>query len=161
LTLAIEWGWMAAAALLGLLAWIAVRMLRTPGGRRDPLRLGATLGACVLLLELQVDGIEQNQLVFTVFLVLVAAALARLPRRTGPELPGKVVAVVCLAAGLAAGGLAVWRERGYARLAEANALAARWTPHDDPAPVRAAFEAAAAALPGDLPPWRDCLAFEE
>ena len=160
LTLAVEWGWMAAAALLGLLGWVAVRMLRAPGGRRDPLRLGATLGACVLLVELQVDGIEQNQLVFTVFLLLVAAALARLPRPTGPELSGKVVALICLVAGLAAGGLAAWRERGYARLAEATALAARWTPQDDPAPVRAAFEAAAAALPGELAPWRDCLDFE-
>jgi tetratricopeptide (TPR) repeat protein len=160
LTLAIEWGWMAAAALLGLLVWIAARMLRAPGGRRDPLRLGATLGACVLLFELQVDGIEQNQLVFTVFLLLVAAALARLPRPGGPDLPGKAVALVCLAAGLAAGGVAAWREHGYARLAEANALAAGWTPHDDPAPVRAAFEAAAAALPGELAPWRDCLDFE-
>jgi O-antigen ligase len=89
LTLAVEWGWLAAAALLGLLAWSALRMLRAPGGRRDPLRLGATLGACVLLLELQVDGIEQNQLVFTVFLLLVAAALARLPRACGPALPGR------------------------------------------------------------------------
>ncbi|HEX5011054.1 MAG TPA: O-antigen ligase family protein [Planctomycetota bacterium] len=160
LTLAVEWGWLAAAALLGLLAWSAVRVLRAPDGRRDPLRLGATLGACVLLLELQVDGIEQNQLLFTVFLVLVAAALARLPRSAGPAVPGKDVALACLVAGLATGGLALWREQGYAKLAEANARAARWTAHDDPAPVRAAFEVAAAALPGELGPWRDCLTFE-
>lgn len=160
LTLAIEWGWLAAAALLALLAGSAARLGTSRDGRLDPLRLGATLGACALLVELQVDGIEQNQLAMTVFLLLVAAALARLPRARGLDVPGRVVAGACLLAGLAVGGWAAWRAYGYVLLSRATSAAESWTVADREGPVRAAFDAAAAALPGELAPPRSRLEFE-
>jgi len=161
LTLTAEWGWLAGAALLLLAISSARRVLATPGGANDPLRLGATLGALVLLLELQVDGIEQNPPVFTVFLLLAAAALARLPRPAGRDVPGRAVAMLCLLAGLVAGGLCAWRQLGQVALLHAEKLAAGFTAADDPRPVRAAFTAAAAALPGELAPLRSRLEFED
>jgi O-antigen ligase len=160
LTLAVEWGWLAAGALLALLAWSAVRMLRARGGRDDPLRLGATLGACVLLLELQVDGLEQNQLVFTAFLLLAAAALARLPRPAGFDVSGRLLAVACVLAGLAVAGFAVGRERGYRTLLKATSQAVNWSPDADADPGRNDFMLATAQLPGEQAPWREWLDYE-
>ncbi|HZL99970.1 MAG TPA: O-antigen ligase family protein, partial [Planctomycetota bacterium] len=79
LTLALEWGWLAGAAALAVAAWALLAILRQPR-RADPLGTGALLGATVLLLELQVDGLEQNPLAFSLFLLLAAIVLARLPR---------------------------------------------------------------------------------
>lgn len=160
LTLAAEWGWLAAAAALLLAGWAAARTLAARDGRSDPLRLSASLGACVLFLELQVDGLEQNPAVFCAFLVLAAAALARLPAGRGVPLPGRALALLALAAGLAAGAAAARRAPGAELLRAAEALAAALPPEGDAAPVRAAYDAAVAALPGELPPARSRLAFE-
>ncbi len=81
LTLTLEWGWLAGGAALLLTAWSAARLTRRRSP--DPLRQGATLGAAVLFVELQVDGIEQNPVAFSVFLLLLATAL----RRTSPGAP--------------------------------------------------------------------------
>ncbi len=160
LTLATEWGWLACAAALALAGWALARQATSCGGRLDPLRLSATLGAAVLFFELQVDGLEQNPLVFTTFLVLAAAALARLPAGRGVLLPGRALALLALAAGLAAGAAAVGRAQGPTLVRQAEALAAALPAGGDVAPVRTAFDTAVAALPGELPPARSRLAFE-
>jgi O-antigen ligase len=152
LTLAVEWGALAALAMLALLGWAVLRLARARGGRDDALRLGATLGAAVLFLELQVDGLEQNPLIFSLFLLLVAAALAGLPRARGVDVPARAAAALVLLLGLLGGGLMLWRAVGLSRLHAAEALAEAWKPEADPAPVRAALEAAVSSLPGELAP---------
>jgi len=119
-TLWLEWGWLAGASLLVLTAAVAWRLLKSRMLDDDPLALGAALGACVLFIELQVDGIEQNPIAFSVFLLLLATALARVGRRsqaTGVAVPRPVVAagvglvvLVCMA-GIAWRGLEAWRLR--------------------------------------------------
>ena len=149
LTLAVEWGALAALAMLALTGWVVVRLLAARGGRDDPLRLGAALGAAVLFLELQVDGLEQNPLVFTIFLLLVAVVVAGLPAGRGVRVPARAAAALALALGLASGALMAWRALGVSRFHDALALSVAWTPEADPAPVRAAFDKAVAALPGE------------
>lgn len=95
LTVTLEWGWLAGAALLTMAGWIGLRLSPRPrpepqrgspaqpveaqGQRRgrDALGQGAVLGAGVLFLELQVDGLEQNALAFSVFLMLAAVSWQR------------------------------------------------------------------------------------
>jgi len=153
LTLALEWGWLAGAAALALTAWAVVAVLRQPP-RFDPLAAGAALGATVLFLELQVDGLEQQPIAFSLFLLLAACALARLPRpRSGPSLPGRVVAALLVAALLALSGLTVWRTTGLLAARGADeALAAFRENRLDVQGARAAIARAEAALPGELPP---------
>lgn len=98
ITLTLEWGWLAGAAGLALAAYTAVRALR--GGKirlgDDRLGQGAALGAAVLLLESQVDGLEQNPLLFSLLLLFVAVVL----RRVGRPEPVVVVRGAPLAAAL-------------------------------------------------------------
>jgi tetratricopeptide (TPR) repeat protein len=102
LTLTLEWGWAAGAAALGLLGWCLARLW--PRGAADALGQGATLGACVLLAEAQVDGVEQNPLAFSLLLFLGGAALARLPGKArGLPVPGRALAALLLVAALALG----------------------------------------------------------
>ncbi len=98
LTVTLEWGWLAGASLLTLAGWVGLRLSPRPrpespgtsparpveaqglGGERrgrDALGQGAVLGAGVLFLELQVDGLEQNALAFSVFLMLAAVTWQR------------------------------------------------------------------------------------
>lgn len=118
LTLTLEWGWLAGGAALGLLAWSARRLLRRHA--LDDLGLGAALGAGVLLLEAQVDGVEQNPLACSLLLVLTAGALGRAagPLR-GPAVPRRLVAGFLGAAAVALLALAV--ERGRRDLALSGA----------------------------------------
>ncbi|GJM23160.1 MAG: hypothetical protein DHS20C15_30750 [Planctomycetota bacterium] len=106
LTLALEWGWLAALAGLALLLWTMWQALRPGPGRlgEDRLGQGAGLGAAVLLVESQVDGLEQNPLLFSLFLLLTAVVLRRLGRPT-PELRvhGRVIASSFLVGAVALG----------------------------------------------------------
>jgi len=153
LTLALEWGWLAGAAALLLTAWAVLTVLRHPT-RFDPLGAGAALGATVLFLELQVDGLEQQPIAFSLFLLLGACALARLPRpRARPSLPGRAVAALLVVALLALSGLTAWRTSGLLAAREADeALAAFRDGRLDVEAARAAIARAEAALPGELPP---------
>jgi len=103
LTLALEWGWLACAAGLGLLVWTAVRALRPGPGKLggDRLGQGAGLGAAVLLVESQVDGLEQNPLLFSLFLLLAAVVLRRIGHPTlRARVSGRVVGATLGAAAL-------------------------------------------------------------
>ncbi len=89
-TLTLEWGWLAGAAAVGLALWALARLW--PRGPVDPLAQGATLGALVLFLELQIDGLEQNAVAFSLFLVFAAVALRRVAGAgRGPALSGRLV----------------------------------------------------------------------
>ena len=95
LTVTLEWGWLAGAALLTMAGWVGLRLsprphreparsspaqpveAQGPRQRGDALGQGAVLGAGVLFLELQVDGLEQNALAFSVFLMLAAVSWQR------------------------------------------------------------------------------------
>jgi len=97
LTLTLEWGWLAGAAGLGLAAWTLRRLLRRHPP--DALAQGATLGALVLFLELQIDGLEQNPVVFAIFLFLAAVVMRRRGGQpSGPAVSGRVVAVLLVLA---------------------------------------------------------------
>lgn len=148
LTLLLEWGWLAGVAVLLFSVWGALAVMRQPR-RDDRLGIGAALGATVLFVEMQVDGLEQNPIAFTLFLLLAACVLARLPRRErGPALPGRVVAVL-LAVGLAAlGGVGAWRTHGlgFERTAD-EALVAWFEGRTDLASARAAVDRAQAVRP--------------
>lgn len=152
LTLALEWGWLAGAAALALTVWSVRRALRAP--RRDArFGLGAALAATVLFLELQVDGLEENPIAFSLFLLLAACALSRIPpptTRVGPALPGRLVASLLALALVALAGAGAWRTRGLvaARAADAG-LAAYMDDHLDLEGARALVEKAEAALPGE------------
>jgi hypothetical protein len=99
LTLALEWGWLAGAAGLGLALWTLAHIL--PRRPVDPLRQGATLGALVLFCELQVDGLEQNSVVFSVFLLFAAIVIRRaIGVGHGPAFSGRVAASVLALAAL-------------------------------------------------------------
>ena len=151
LTLALEWGWLAGAAALGLLVWALVRVLRQPR-RDDRFGMGAALAATVLFLEMQVDGLEQNPIAFSLFLLLAACALTRLSRpvRPGPALSGRLVAGLLAAALLALAGLGAWRTRALvAERAADDAVAAFRDGELDVAGARALVERAEAMLPGE------------
>jgi len=165
LTLTLEWGWLAGAALLALTAWAGWRLLRGSAagrGRDDPLCFGAAVGACLLLVELQVDGLEQNPFVFSVFLLLLATALARvMPVGGGWAVRGRSLAAAAgLAVLLVSGALAV-RTRAWVALDRADAVVAAWRRGAaSVAEVRAAFDAAEAALPGEPNPTMRRFDFE-
>jgi len=141
LTMILEWGWLAGGALLTLVAWTGSRL--APGRRQlpgsvavpvshhrkefDALSQGAFLGAGVLLLELQIDGLEQNALAFSVFLVLAAVCWQRAPLNAPAwRISGRLVAVllcvVCL--GLAVQG--VQRGRVLSLISKARTAVAGW-----------------------------------
>ncbi len=141
LTLGVEWGWAALAAVLALTAWATARFWpRRPG---DPLRQGALLGAAVLFVEMQVDGTEQNRVVFSVFLLLLAVALARVTRpQAGWRVSGRWAAVGALAAAAWLGGeWAHYRQGQAAVLAIDAVMAAHGQGRADDAAVRDAFDA--------------------
>jgi len=149
LTLALEWGWLAGAAAVLLSLWGLRRLLALPR-RDDRLGLGAALAATVLFLEMQVDGLEQNPIAFSLFLLLAACALTRLPRAEGPglALPGRLTAVLLAAALLCLTGVAAWRVRGLAaERAADDAVAAFRDGRLDRAGARALVEHAEATLP--------------
>lgn len=103
LTLTLEWGWLAGGAALALLAWaLSLRLRRRPA---DPLRQAATLAALVLFLELQVDGLEQDPVAFSLFLFLAALALRRscATPPTLARLPARAAGVALLLAALGLG----------------------------------------------------------
>ncbi len=128
-TLWLEWGWLAGASLLVLTVFVARRLLRTRLRDDDPLALGSALGACVLFLELQVDGIEQNPVAFSVFLLLLAAAFTRMRHRgqeRGMALPRPLAAAGLLAIGLTLVAGAGWRAVEVSRLRDAQALVAEF-----------------------------------
>jgi tetratricopeptide (TPR) repeat protein/O-antigen ligase len=160
LTLAVEWGWLAGASLVWLAAWSARRLLR--GHPDDPLRTGAALGATVLFVDLQVDGLEQNPIAFTLFLLLLALALARVPEPSrGLALPGRALAVVLLGAVLSAAGLTGWRTVGLLSWHGAQrALQAFERGESSADAVRVALDEAERRLPGDAEPVAARLAFE-
>lgn len=130
LTLTLEWGWIAGAALFTLTAWTGLRLSPrpraepSPAGRVtslpqprpryeiDALGQGAILGAGVLFLELQVDGLEQNALAFSVFLMLAAVCWqrARAPSVAWP-VGGRKVAVLLAVVSLGLGSEALRRGR--------------------------------------------------
>jgi hypothetical protein len=164
LTLILEWGWLAGAALLGLLAVTGARLARRPPGE-DPLRTGAALGATVMLVELQVDGLEQNAVAFSLFLLFAAVVWARLPSPAGAVagtgLSGRVLGAALAAGVLAVSGGVAWRSVGLARLSDAqDAVAEHAEGRADTDRVRAALAGAQAALPGELQPARLAFDFE-
>src|SRR6185436_2738188 len=120
LTLALEWGWLAGVGAVVLAAWALRGVLRLPR-RDDRFGLGAALAATVLFLELQVDGLEQNPIGFSFFLLLAACTLTRLPRAEGVglALPGRLVAVLLAAALLALAGVGGWRTRALIEIGRA------------------------------------------
>ncbi|MGQ0551767.1 MAG: O-antigen ligase family protein [Planctomycetota bacterium] len=186
LTLTLEWGWLAGAALLLLTAWAALRLWTRPTKARsvsasaaaaaepDALKTGAALGAAVCFVELQVDGLEQNPLAFSLFLVLLGVALTRsgalsssrpTPAR-GWSLSGRLAAGLLLAAALPALVFTAWSTRGAKLMgvAQEAQLASQAVEHGAPqlvAEARAAFDAAEAALPLEArTPWQRFL-FEQ
>jgi len=91
LTLTLEWGWLAGAAGIGLALWTLAHIL--PRRPVDPLRQGATLGALVMFCELQVDGLEQNSVAFSIFLLFVAIVIRRsIGVGRGPVFSGRLAA---------------------------------------------------------------------
>jgi tetratricopeptide (TPR) repeat protein len=179
LTLTLEWGWLAGAALLSLLLITAVRLAGRPRGE-DPLRTGAALGAIVMLVELQVDGLEQNAPAFSLFLLFAAVVWARLPSparaagseaaraaraahaaRLSPGVAGRPLAALLLLVVLAVSGLVAWRSVGLLRQAEAQrVLAAYAEGRVEVAEVREALDAAERVLPGETLPARLRFDFE-
>jgi len=173
LTLTLEWGWLAGAAALVLTGWTALQLLTSE--RRDALGQGCTLGALVLFLELQIDGLEQNAVAFALFLVLAATALARVRcKRRAPSqpgsaerglggiaLPGPLVALVL------AGSCAFLLVQCGVRLQQglafqrAEELGASWALGEaDEAAVRSAWEEACERAPRDAPVAAAALGFE-
>ncbi|RKY17198.1 MAG: hypothetical protein DRQ55_16385 [Planctomycetota bacterium] len=133
LTLTLEWGWAAGAAALALLGW-ALRRLLPRGAAPDALGQGAALGAAVLLLEAQVDGVEQNPLACSLMLFLGAAALRRLPGEPlGLKLPGRLVALGLLALALGLGVQAGRRALRDDALSGARRAVAAYSPWSDAA----------------------------
>lgn len=170
LTLVLEWGWLAGAAVLAFSVWAVLAISRQPL-HRDRLGTGAALGATVLFLELQVDGLEQNPIAFSLFLLLAACVLARLPgrvagadaggrgassgaRRRGWTLPGRAVATslgFTLLALAAVGGLHMRGQRDERR---ANAAVDAWREgRIDLASARAVLDRAQSELPHEVWPW--------
>ncbi len=149
LTVWVEWGWLAGVAVVALIPWtvrqLAARDPRVPSGQ-DPLRRGATAAAGVVFLESLIDGVEQSALAFTLFLVVLALALARSSRRevVWQTLPTRVVGALGLLAVVALLAVGGQRERVFRALNEARrtteARAAGLATLGD---VDAAFETAA------------------
>lgn len=142
LTLTLEWGWLAGAAGLGLALWTLRRIW--PRLPPDPLRQGATLGALVLFCELQIDGLEQNAVVFSMFLLFTAIAIRRAAGAgRGPVVPGRVAAVLLVAAGLGLVSQAVVRT---GRVAALHDVQVAWRGYQagqvEEADVRAALDRA-------------------
>ena len=127
LTVGLEWGWLAAAAVIGLGLLAGRRLLRARRGD-DVLRHAATLGAAVLLVSMQADALEQNFVGFSFFVLLLALALARCPAGTRrPALPRHAAALVAalVAAAFMASALDTTRFVRAARAAEAQIAAVR------------------------------------
>lgn len=130
LTVWVEWGWLAGAALVALVPWcvrrLAARDERAPTGG-DPLRRGATSFAAVLFIELQVDGVEQSAAAFTLFLVALAVALGRAPgrERAWLRMPARVVGVVALGVVVVLVSVGVQRSEVFAALQHAREVVAR------------------------------------
>ncbi|MFT7462620.1 MAG: tetratricopeptide (TPR) repeat protein [Pseudohongiellaceae bacterium] len=145
LTVFLEWGWLAGAAMVSLGAWAGLRL--SPRPRRpappagpvltvigpqprrdfDALGQGAILGAGVLLLELQVDGLEQNALVFSVFLVLAAVSWQR-AREKAPSfaVAARPVALALVAISLFLGYEGVRRGRMLKAQSDTGAAISAW-----------------------------------
>ncbi len=164
LTLALEWGWLAGLAGVSLALSVGRKLWR--GGAADPLRQGATLGALVLFFELQIDGLEQNAVAFSLFLAFVAMALRRcvasaagrgdrrgeggpIAGRQGAGGRGRWVAAAVVILGL---GLLFQDARRVARVAairEAQAVFEAYVAGElQEAEMRVALEAAGEAAPG-------------
>jgi O-antigen ligase len=129
LTLTLEWGWLAGAAALLFSGWAVLVLLRRPRppGRDDRLYSGAALGATVLFVEMQVDGLEANPIACSLFLALAACVLARLPRGAGgPALSGRLVALLLGLALAALTGVGLWRTHGLGYERAADEAVAAW-----------------------------------
>ncbi|MHC5212075.1 MAG: O-antigen ligase family protein [Planctomycetota bacterium] len=162
LTLTLEWGWLAGASLLALLVITAARLARRPRDE-DPLRTGAALGATVMLVELQVDGLEQNPAAFSLFLLFAAVVWARLPPRArgGAGMRGRPLAVALALLVVAVSGVLAWRSSGLrAQELAQQALAAHADGTLDVDEVRAALRDAERGLPNELRPARMRFDFE-
>jgi O-antigen ligase len=159
LTLFLEWGWLAGLSVVGLTGWVVVRFGRRRRRPDDPLGTGAALGASVLFFEMQVDGIEQHRVVFSVFLLLVAITVARTvtrgttdqvvggtSSRIGFALPGRVLAVGLMLLLLPLGWVVAGRwEAGRLRGRAQEAVASALSTDLDTTRMLAAREAIAAA----------------
>lgn len=161
LTLTLEWGWLAGAA--ALIAALCAGLRLAARGPPDPLRTGAALGAAVLFLECQVDGIEQNPVAFGVFLLLAATALARRPGPAWLVLPGRAVAGAALLVGLALPALALPRARALAAQSAAERAVAAFVAGapDDPQALRALCERAERLAPAESRPPRLRFEYED
>lgn len=161
LTVALEWGWLAGASALVLLAWAARRI--TPRHKeRDALLQAAAVGAGVLFLEAQWDGLEQNTHAFSLLLFLGALAVSRAGGPAwGLRLSGRLVALLALSTALFLVDQAVERMGRQTALAEARQAVAAWRDGQlDEGSTRRALEAAAARAPQDAEPFAERFAFE-
>lgn len=153
LTLTLEWGWAAGLAAVALLV-ATLRRLLAVRGDPDALGQGAAVAGAVLFLEAQVDGLEQNPVVFALLLFLGAVVWIRAPKPAGGiAVPGRVVALVLAVAGVLLGVRGLERGSQIQALTEAGIAADAWRAGSgDPAEVDALFAEAERLAPGDARP---------
>lgn len=123
LTILVEWGWLAGAALCVLVVWTLRRLVAH--GRRDAAQLGLTVVAAVLFLESCVAGLEQVPLVATWLLVAVAGATARTPdERARLHVPARAAGTALLVVSLGFAVASVTHQREHLRFEAARAALA-------------------------------------